>query len=134
MRVTLFLLVSLALTGCKLVDQTTFAPSPEANPPMPVTPSVDPRAPLVTIGYDIPNPNYKEFLDYAVQAAQSRAPNVEYDVIAMLPAGGDLALVQQEAVEVMRVIQAQHIPAARIHLGLREQPKGTPRQIRVYVR
>ena len=87
----------------------------------------------MTIGYDTPNPNYQEFLDYAVQAAQSRAPNVEYDVIAMLPAGGDMALVQQEAVEVMREIQAQHVPPERIHLGLREVPKGTPRQVRVYV-
>jgi hypothetical protein len=129
-----FVLAGLSLAGCKLVDQTTFAPSPEANPSVPATPSVDPRTPLLTIGYDTPNPNYQELLDYAVHAAQSRVPGVEYDVIAMLPAGGDMAQVQHEAADVMRVIQAQHVPPERIHLGLREEPKGAPRQIRVYVR
>lgn len=133
MRVTWVVLVGLALAGCKLLDQTTFAPAPEEHPTLPAPPKVDPRTPLLTIGYDTPNPNYQELLRYAVGAAQSRAPDVEYDVIATLPPGADIALAQGDAVEVMRAIMAQGVPAGRIHLGLRTEPAGAPRQVRVYV-
>ena len=67
-------------------------------------PSVDPRTPLLTIGYDTPNPSYQDMLQYAVHAAEARAPGVQYDVYAMLPAGGDAAQAQSSAVEVMRAI------------------------------
>ncbi|HUD62427.1 MAG TPA: hypothetical protein VMQ99_23200 [Acetobacteraceae bacterium] len=133
MRAVLFLLVGLALTGCKLVDQTTFAPSPEAKTTVPEPPKVDPRAPLLTIGYATPSPNYQDVLRYAVREAESRAPGVQYDVIAMLPAGGDAAAGQHSAVEVMRAIMAQGVPASRIHLGLRSEPAGVAREVRVYV-
>ena len=56
-----------------------------------------------------------------MRAAETRAPGVQYDVIAMLPAGGDAAAAQQRAVEVMRAIMAQGVPASRIHLGLRTE-------------
>ncbi len=133
MRAVLFLLVGLAFTGCKLVDQTTFAPSPEAKTTVPEPPKVDPRAPLLTIGYATPSPNYQDVLRYAVREAESRAPGVQYDVIAMLPAGGDAAAGQHSAVEVMRAIMAQGVPASRIHLGLRSEPAGVTREVRVYV-
>ena len=89
MKLTVFLLGCLALAGCTLIDQTTFAPAPEASPPTPAPPQVDPRTPLLTIGYDTPNPNYQELLHFAVRTAESRAPGVQYDVIAMMPSGGD---------------------------------------------
>jgi hypothetical protein len=127
-------LAGLALAGCKLVDQTTFAPSPEEKAASASAPQTDPRTPLLTIGYDTPNPNYQDVLRYAVRAAETRAPGVEYDVYALLPAGGDAAQAQGSAVEVMRAILAQGVPAARVHLGLRIEPVGIPRQVRVYVR
>ncbi len=137
MRIQVVFLAGLSLAGCKLIDQTTFAPSPEAKqetaePPAP-TVKADPRTPLLTIGYDTPNPHYQEPLRYAVRQAERRAPGVRYDVIAMLPAGGDIALAQSNAVGVMRAIMAQGVPASRIHLGLRTEPANTPRQVRVYV-
>ena len=49
-----FLLAMLSFTGCKLIDQRTFAPSPEAKAqPAPAVPAVaiDARAPLLTIDY-----------------------------------------------------------------------------------
>ena len=136
MRATLFLMAGLAVGGCTLIDQTTFAPSPEAeaDAPVPAPPKVDPRTTLLTIGYDTPDPNYRELLRYAVRAAESRAPGVEYDVIAVSPAGSNLALAQSNAVEVMRTILAQGVPAARIHLGLRTEPAKSPRQVLVYLR
>jgi hypothetical protein len=133
MKLTVCLLGCLALAGCKLIDQTTFAPAPEANTAAPAPPKVDPRTPLLTIGYDTPNPNYQELLSFAVSTAESRAPGVEYDVIAIVPAGGDVAVAQSNAVEVMRTIMEQRVPAERIHLGLRTEPATAQRQVRVYV-
>jgi hypothetical protein len=124
----------IALAGCKLVDQTTFAPSPEASPTAPAAaPKSDPRVALLTIGYDTPNPNYQDVLRYAVREAETRAPGVRYDVIAMLPAGGDVAQAQGSAAEVMRAIMAQGVAASRVQLGLRTEPAGLTREVRVYV-
>jgi hypothetical protein len=132
MRAT-YVLLGLALGGCSLVDQTTFAPSPEAKAASPAQPGAEPRTPLLTIGYDTPNPNYEEMLRYAVQTAETRAPGVQYDVFAMLPAGGDTAQAQDSAVEVMRAILALGVPDSRVRLGLRTEPAGAARQVRVYV-
>ena len=83
------LAAGLLLAGCKLIDQTTFAPSPEEPAAKPDAPKADPRTPLITIGYATPDPNYQEILRYAVRAAETRVPGVQYDVIATLPAGAD---------------------------------------------
>jgi len=134
MKAVWLLAPALALAGCKLVDQTTFAPSPEASTAAEAVPQADPRAALLTIGYATPNPNYQEVLRYAVRTAETRAPGVQYDVIAMLPAGGDVAQAQGNAAEVMRGILAQGVPASRVHLGLRGAAAGGMREVRVYVR
>jgi hypothetical protein len=128
------LAVGLLLAGCKLIDQTTFAPSPEEPAVRPDAPQADPRTPLITIGYATPDPNYQEILRYAVRAAETRVPGVQYDVVAMLPAGADAAAGQQRVAEVMRDIMAQGVPASRIHLGLRTAPAGGAQEVRVYVR
>ena len=134
MKAVLVLLATLALVGCKLVDQTTFAPSPEATAvAAPAAPKSDPRVALLTIGYDTPNPNYQDVLRYAVREAETRAPGVQYDVIAMLPAGGDAAQAQGSATEVMRAIMAEGVAESRIQLGLRTEPAGLTREVRVYV-
>ncbi|HET7881072.1 MAG TPA: hypothetical protein VFL55_09310 [Acetobacteraceae bacterium] len=134
MRAGWVLLAGLLLTGCKLIDQTTFAPSPEASAAKPEAPKADPRTPLVTIGYGTPAPDYQDMLRYAVREAETRMPGVQYDVVAMLPAGADAAAAQQRVTEVMRDIMAQGVSDTRIHLGLRTEPAGGPQQVRVYVR
>ena len=135
MRAAWGLLTTLALAGCALIDQTTFAPSPEAEPAAAVEPpKVDPRAPLLVVGFAEPDPHYQDMLRYAVRAAETRAPGVQYDVVATLPPTADTAAAQTRATEVMRAIMAQGVPASRIHLGLRSTPASSPQQIRVYVR
>jgi hypothetical protein len=134
MRPTWVLMGGLLLAGCKLIDQTTFAPSPEAKPAQAQSPQGDPRTPLVSISYAEPNPSYRSVLDYAVRTAETRAPGVQYDVIAMLPAGADEAAGQGRAAEVMRAIMEQGVPASRVHLGLRTAQAGSVQEVRVYVR
>src|SRR5690349_9565316 len=70
--------VALLLAGCKLIDQTTFAPSPEATPSAEQIAKVDARTALLTINYTEPNPSYQDVLRYAVRTAETRAPGVQY--------------------------------------------------------
>jgi hypothetical protein len=135
------LLAGLSLTGCKLIDQTTFAPAPEAKPAQVTLPQIDKRVPLVTIGYDQPSPSYQEMLGYAVHAAEARDAGVQYDVFTVVPAKGTPAqqvqaagVAQQDAVGVMKAIMALGVPAARIHLGVRADPAIDANQVRIYVR
>ena len=137
----IMLMAGLSLTGCKLIDQTTFAPAPEAVPAQVTVPRIDRRSPLVTIGYDQPNPQYQEMLGYAVHAAESRDAAVQYDVFAVVPAKGSPAqqvvaagAAQQDAVGVMKSIMALGVPAERIHLGVRSDSEIGANQVRVYVR
>jgi hypothetical protein len=135
------LMAGLSLTGCKLIDQTTFAPAPEAKPVQAVLPNLDSRTPLVTIGYELPNPQYQEMLGYAVHAAEARDAGVEYDVVAVVPAKNAPVFqiqaaiqAQQDAVGVMKAIMALGVPASRIHLGARADASINANQVRVYVR
>ena len=129
------ILASLLLAGCTLIDQRTFAPSPEAEP-IPVVAGApvryDPRTPLISIDFASPSPNYRDLLRLAVRAAESRNGTVQFDVVAVTPALEDGAPPQ--AVEVMRAIVAERVPAARVHLGVRSDPAVTAVQVRVYVR
>jgi hypothetical protein len=134
MRAMWMLATCLALASCKLVDQTTFAPSPEAKAAKPAGPKADTRSALITINYAEPNPNYQDLVRYAVREAETRAPGVDYDVSATLPAGADAAVAQQRATDVMRDIMAQGVPDRRIHLGVSAEPAGSPQEVRVYVR
>lgn len=130
-------LALLSFTGCTLIDQRTFAPSPEAKaepapPPAPVT--LDKRTPLVTVDYTIPSPNYAELLHYAVQAAETRDADVQYDVVAVVKDTAEAAAGQEHAIGVMRAIMRDRVPATRIHLGVHTDPALAASQVRVYVR
>jgi hypothetical protein len=127
------MLAALLLAGCKLIDQTTFAPSPEAKAETVTPPKADPRTPLIAISFAEANPDYQGLLRFALHAAETRDPRVEYDVVAMLPGTGDAAAGQKHALEVMRAMMAQGVPVARIHLGLRSAPNGAAPEVRVYV-
>jgi hypothetical protein len=127
------MLAVLLLAGCKLIDQTTFAPSPEAKAETVAPPKVDPRTPLIAINFADANPDYQGLLRFALHAAETRDPRVEYDVVAMLPGAGDPAAGQKHALEVMRAMIAQGVPASRIHLGLRSALADGAPEVRVYV-
>lgn len=137
MRYALFGLLLLA--GCELPDQTTFQPSPEAEPPAPAGPPapgprVDRRDPLVTIDFTAPDPRYRDPLRYAIRSAEARGRSVQYDVIAVVTSLDNAADGQRRAGEVMRAITQDRVPAARVHLGLRVEPWIAAPRVLVYVR
>jgi hypothetical protein len=128
------LLAILLLAGCKLIDQTTFAPSPEAEPiPVVSGPPVpfDRRTPLVTIDFATAAPNYQDLLRLAVRQAQARDPAVQFDVVAVTKS---LEGPPPQATAVMRTIMSERVPANRVHLGLHADPAVAALQVRVYVR
>ncbi len=146
-RPIFFVLLFPLLGGCTLIDQTTFAPSPEPKPPpVIVPPPVETRAPLIVIAASATPKEYTPSLRTVVRAAQARKRDIEYDVAGIAPATSAAAgqpavasvVAQQEAgshaAEVMRAIMAQGVPAARIHLAVRSDPAITAGEVRVYVR
>jgi hypothetical protein len=137
--VTRFAPVVLALltfSGCTLIDQTTFAPSPEAKAqPAPQAPVVlDARTPLITIDYTVASPEYGELLHDAVRAAEARDADVQYDVVSVMKDTSDISTGQQRATGVMRAIMRDQVPSTRIHLAVRTDPALAASQVRIYVR
>jgi hypothetical protein len=136
------MVLPMALAGCKLIDQTTFAPDPEPAPPAQIAASVraDSRTPLLTIRYDVPDPAYEDLLRYALNAAETRDPDIAYDVVAVGPGGGTTAAVEAaqlrrpDAVAVMRSMMTMGVPDNRIRLGARTDPQIQIGEVRVYVR
>ena len=128
-------LASLLLAGCTLIDQRTFAPSPEAEP-IPVVSGAlvryDARTPLVTIDFASPSPNYRDLLRLAARAAEARDSAVQFDVVAITQSLQSAAPPQ--AIEVMRTMMAERVAAARLHLGMRSDATVSAVQVRVYVR
>ncbi|HEX5325941.1 MAG TPA: hypothetical protein VFW75_04670 [Acetobacteraceae bacterium] len=140
---TFFLLAtSFLLSGCKLIDQTTFAPSPSHNPAvLPAPPRVDRRTALITIDQGTDVQAYRSLLRYAVEQARSRDPNVQFDVVVVVPGIGDaaaqasaLAAAQPEASVVMQEIGRDGVTPTQVHLRAAVDTTAVRRQIRVYVR
>ncbi len=139
-------LLIVGLSGCKLIDQTTFAPSPSKNPVVaspapaaaPVQARVDTRVPLVTIDQGTPVSSYRKVLRSVVLAARARDPNVQFDITMVVPAQGDaltaVTATRPEAAALMQEMTADGISDSNIHLRAATDARLTQRQIRVYVR
>ncbi len=143
----LALLGLLALAGCKLVDQTTFAPAPAAAPTAAASPRATPvtkinvRAPLLTVGPDTPVSGYRPLLSFAVRTAERRDRNVRFDVTAVAPAHlaparqtAETDAAEAQATQVMRAIVQAGVPPDRILLHVVLDPATTRHAVRVYVR
>jgi len=135
----------MCLAGCKLIDQTTFAPSPSKNPALlPAEAKVgkiDPRTPLLSIDAGTPVPAYGNVLRYAVGQAIGRDPTVRFDVLVVVPEARDaaaqaaaVAKAQDQATALMREIGSDGVAADRIDLRAGVDPNVDQSQIRVYVR
>jgi hypothetical protein len=134
-----------ALAGCALWDQNTFQPPPPSAAPKPVAaataPPMDPREPLLTIGFGTPDPAYQTQLAYVLKQVRERRPGAVFDVVGAVPAVGDAAQQalaagrgSDDAVAVARAMMALGVADRRIHLGARAQPGLSERQVLVYLR
>jgi len=140
-RFLIGLAIAIWLSGCKLIDQTTFAPDPEPAsaavaaqaPGQAAAPRPANRAPLVAIRYDTANPDYRDLLAYAIRAAEQRRPGGDYDVVATATAK-DAAQASRDAATIMLAMKELGVAEARIHLGARLDSALTAREVRIYLR
>ena len=143
MRRLLFPALLLAVGGCTLVDQTTFATKPPAPPPGPVVeaPRLEKRTPLIVVAFTTPPPDYAAPLADAVRAAEASRRGIGYDVIGMAAVAGTRAVQAQaereaavNATATMRAMLADGVPDSRIRLGVRTEIGLPVPQVRVFVR
>jgi hypothetical protein len=136
-------LAALMLAGCKLIDQTTFAPATERPAPADIAalPPVGNRTALLTIRYTTPSPDYAGAMRAALRLTRERRPGADFDVVAAVPAAQDPAMLEHDlaqaradAAGVMRSMIALGVPDDRIRLAARIDPAITVREVRVYVR
>lgn len=135
--------LALVLAGCKLIDQTTFAPDLQVPgaAELAALPPVAGRVPLLAIRYTTPDPDYAEPLRSAVAAVERRRPGSFFDVVAVIPAIADparfsraLAQGSQDAASVMRAMLTLGVPETRIRLGAAIEAATAVREVRVYIR
>jgi hypothetical protein len=139
-RAALLLLPTL-LAGCKLIDQTTFAPTPKpVPPPPPPPPGPPPVPPLIDIRFDQPGVNYDAAVRQAVRAALARKRDVVFDVIAIAPTAPTLQAqlqglntAEDRLHSVAGVIARQGVAPAQIRLSARTEPGVTAISVRVFI-
>ena len=141
MRLSPFLILVLlagSVVGCKLVDQTFFAPDPEPSEVQPAGPTPSAarpvsRGPLLTIRYDTPAPAYRDALSQAVKAVEERRPGAVFDVVGASDAVG-AAQAGRDAAAVLGTMRELGVAGPRLHLGARIEPNVTVREVRIYLR
>ncbi len=133
-----FLLLLLG-AGCTLVDQRTFNPQAGKRPVVAAI-GPGPAPPLVTVDYAKPNPQYAAALHQAVADAVAAKPDVQFDVVTVVPASGTPAEqvaaatgLTASAREIARAINGDGIDDDRIHLEARTDQAIASRQVRVFV-
>ena len=138
-RLTLPLLLLLA--GCTLIDQRTFNPNAGVPAKAAVAPGPAPALPLLTVDYAKPNPDYAAALHQAVTEAVSRKPDVQFDVVTVVPATGTPAEqvaaasgLTPDARQIARGINQDGVDDGNIHLSARADVAATTRQVQVFVR
>ncbi|MEO8714199.1 MAG: hypothetical protein ABI369_04220 [Acetobacteraceae bacterium] len=130
----------LPLTSCKLIDQRTFAPAPEAPTPVTVR-SIETRTPLVTVAPGTKLSTYEAPLRAAVRAAEARDPAVSFDVVSVVPGKGTVAeqvkaaeADRASAMDVAQALLRAGVAEGRVDLGARADPTARSPDVRVYVR
>lgn len=136
------LLLTLLLPACvpstrspyfTLIDQQTFRGAPV--PPAAGDVKTLPALPLAVVRFDQPDELIAQQLAIAIEAAQSRKPDVQFNVMAPVAHGkapGKQAT--DDATQVARMLAQQSVNPDNIHVGIVEDPGTPPREVLVYVR
>ena len=135
-RILFVPLMLLALGGCKLIDQTTFAPELESEQST-VAASIPSRptsqTALITIRYDTPAPAFRDQLAFAVRSVEQRRPGGQYEVVGV-SSTADATQTGRDSAAVMEGMVKLGVNDTRIGLGARIDPAQAVREVRVYLR
>ncbi len=136
-------LLVFALSGCKLIDQTTFGAKPEPPAPDLLAEALKPdsRIPLVDIRFDGSETAYGQELQRALEMAEARRPEAQYDVVAVAAAKGNadeqIKAADQASTAARAVIDQMigfGINPSAIRLLARTEPGISVQEVRIYVR
>lgn len=145
-RFRLVLLLTIALTSCRLVDQRTFEraglyPGAAQLARADYAQRALPPPPLVTIRFGNPDSDWQPVLIAAARDARARKPDVTFDVVTPIPTSAPIPVQDaaqktgaQDAAAVAAVLQGDGVSADQIRIGSRGDPGQPPREIEVYVR
>lgn len=130
----------LALGACTLIDQRTFERTPQAPSADAAALAALPAQALVTIQFD-GGDDWRPALQEAVEAAQGRKPDVQFDVATTVPMGAAPAeqarLLRQGAADAETIangLQALGVPPERVHISVQGDHGNPPREVRVFVK
>jgi type IV pilus biogenesis protein CpaD/CtpE len=132
--------VLLLLSGCKLIDQTTFNPQAGklVTPPVIVSPSAPP---LLVIPVGQSDAGYGAIIRQQVDAALAVKPDAQFEVVTVVPGVGATASQTAAATEVIadarqvaRVINDEGVDDGRISLSAKSEAGLAARELRVFVR
>ncbi|HKX10069.1 MAG TPA: hypothetical protein VJN67_17850 [Stellaceae bacterium] len=102
------------------------------------TPAVAGRQPLMVIRFDHPKVAYEQALYSAVSRALDRRPGAIFDVVAVAPAGGNIAVntstSKRNAENVVRSLTSMGLPPDRISLAATSSASARGNEVQVYVR
>jgi len=130
------------LAGCKLIDQRTFEGRARAPTPEEVARAKSlPPLPFITIRMDDPDADFRPDLAAAVEAAEARKADVEFDVLAPIPTAASRDVQdqftrngEQDTQTVANALGYDGVSLDRVHVGFRGDPGSPPREVRIYLR
>ncbi|HET9018313.1 MAG TPA: hypothetical protein VFN46_01940, partial [Acetobacteraceae bacterium] len=125
----------------KLVDQRTFAPSPQTPGEAALSRSLLPADPAARLRPADPAPDWRATLDAVAQQALARDPGAQFEVMAPIPTAQSRAVQDQfardglaDAQTVAAALRADGIAPARISIGYVGDAGKPAREVRLYVR
>ncbi len=141
-------MAALAGTGCRIVDQRTFAgtalaPTADqlASDRLAAEVRSTPAPPLASVRFDRLDADWQPPLLDAVRGALARQPDAQFDLVTPVPTQASLdaqdrALTSGAAdlQQVADALLADGVAADHLHLGSRGDPGQPVREVRVYLR
>lgn len=103
--------------------------------------SAEGRTPLVVIRFDRPNVSYQQALYTAVSKALEERPDASFDLVGVVPEGGDPSAVamnqsqaKKHANQVMQSLLDMGMPASRVSLASASSSSANSSEVHVYIR
>jgi hypothetical protein len=120
-----------------------------ATPPMAFSTSSTPRSgfspggrqPLVVIRFDRPDVSYQQALYTAVSKTLEARPDASFDLVGVMPAGGDASSValnqsrsKKYSNDVLKALIDMGMPASRVSLASASSASATTNEVHLYIR
>ena len=141
MALVMTLVLGEAVAGCTLVDRRTFEGRDHAPAAADVARAKLPPLPFVTIDMANPDEDFRPSLANAVEAAEARKSDVEFDVLAPIPTTKTQDVQAEfakngeaDTATVASALGYAGVSMDRVHVGFTGDPGNPSREVRIYLR